>query len=137
MRTERICAAIGSALVTLGIAAPFLPARGMTLNQCKRAHAGYCAYRLVGGGRDWEPGLRRHGSGHAGEVVPVPVRRIHAVLHDADPTRWGSPPPPPDHNPDTTSCVVAVAEPLGELPCLSDLSPRRRLLQFSGSRGAW
>jgi hypothetical protein len=28
--------------------------------------------------------------------VPVPVRRIHAVLHDADPTRWGSPPPPPD-----------------------------------------
>jgi hypothetical protein len=31
---------------------------------------------------------------HAGEVVPVPVRRIHAVLHDADPTRWGSPPPP-------------------------------------------
>ena len=52
MRTERIFAAIGFALVTLGIAAAFLPARGMTLNQCKRAHAGYCAYRLVGGERD-------------------------------------------------------------------------------------
>ena len=37
MRTERIFAALGFALVTLGIAAPFLPARGMTLNQCKRA----------------------------------------------------------------------------------------------------
>jgi len=94
MRTERIFTAIGFALVALGIAAPFLPARGMTLNQCKRTHGGYCAYRLVGGERDWEPGLRRHGSGHADEVVPVPVRRIHAVLHDSDPTRWGSPPPP-------------------------------------------
>jgi hypothetical protein len=92
MRTERIFAAIGFALVTLGLAAAVLPASGMTLNQCKRAHAGYCAYRLVDGERDWEPGLRRHGSGDAG-VVPVPVRRIHAVLHDADPTRWGSPPP--------------------------------------------
>ena len=91
MGTERIFAAIGFALVTLGISAAALPARGMTLNECKRAHAGYCAYRVVRGERDWEPGLREHGSGHAGEVVPAPVRRIHAVLHDADPTRWGSP----------------------------------------------
>jgi hypothetical protein len=71
MRTEGTFAAIGFALVTLGIAAAFLPARGMTLNQCKRAHAGYCAYRLAGGERDWEPGLREHGSRHAAEVVPV------------------------------------------------------------------
>ena len=42
MRTERIFAAIGFTLVTLCIAAPFLPARGMTLNQCTRAHDGYC-----------------------------------------------------------------------------------------------
>ena len=106
MRTERIFAAIGFALVTLGIAAAFLPARGMTLNQCKRLRAGYCAYRLVGDERDWEPGLRRHGSGHAGEVVPVPVRRIHAVLHDADPTRWGSPPPPPDRFTDRHDAIA-------------------------------
>ena len=95
MRTERIFAALGFAFVTLGIAAPFLPARGMTLNQCKRAHGGYCAYRLVGGERDWEPGSRRHGSGYAGEVVPVPVRRIH-----------GSPPPPPDRFTDRHDAIA-------------------------------
>ena len=107
MGTERIFAAIGFALVTLGVAAAFLPVRGMTLNQCKRAHAGYCAYRLVDGERDWEPGLRRHGSGHAGEVVPVPVRGIHAVLHDADPTRWGAPPPsPPDRFTDRHDAIA-------------------------------
>jgi hypothetical protein len=106
MRTERTIAAIGFALVTLGIAAAFLPARGMTLNQCKRAHAGYCAYRLAGGERDWEPGLRERGSRNVGEVVRVPVRRIHAVLHDADPTRWSSPPSPPDQLADRHDAIA-------------------------------
>lgn len=57
MRTERIIAGIGLALVTRGIAAAFLPARGMTLNRCKRAHAGYRAYHLVGGERGLGTGI--------------------------------------------------------------------------------
>src|SRR5215475_8112159 len=34
------------------------------------------------------------GPRHDAEPVQARARRIHAVLHDADPTRWGSPPPP-------------------------------------------
>jgi hypothetical protein len=34
------------------------------------------------------------------------VRRIHAVLHDADPTRWGSLPPPPDRFTDRHDAIA-------------------------------
>ena len=114
---QQITITVCAPLVALGIVTLFLPADAMTLDECRRAHVGYCAYRVVNRVRDWEPMPRaRH---YQGEVVmplvekrtvqqdgiflaksqqfspPVPVRRLHAVLHDADPTRWGSPPPPP------------------------------------------
>ena len=40
MRTERVIAAISFALVTLGIAAAALPARGMTLRPVRKRRAG-------------------------------------------------------------------------------------------------
>jgi hypothetical protein len=86
--------AVCAAPVALGIVAAFLPVHAMTLDQCRRAHAGYCAYRVVNHVRNWEPGLRARHHRHVAEV-PMPVRRPHAILQDPDPGRWDVPPPLP------------------------------------------